>query len=205
MGELFAGIKKFSNREFNKNKKLYNKLSNKQNPHTLFIGCSDSRLVPNLITKTMPGELFMIRNVANLIPPFRQSEEYLSTTSAIEYAVNVLKVNNIVVCGHSNCGGCQALHQENSQELPHINKWLELADPVKAKIPQLSQSNSKKELSKLIEQANIVLQLEHLKSYPYIAKQLKNNNLKIYGWHYNIANGTVYNYNEETKEFELIE
>jgi len=98
-------------------------LSDKQNPHTLFIGCSDSRVAPNLITNSMPGDLFIIRNIANIVPPFRQSSEYLSTTSAIEYAINILHVRSIVVCGHSNCGGCKALGAEKNDAILHTSRW----------------------------------------------------------------------------------
>ena len=110
MDSLFDGVKEFNTTDFLEHKELFEKIGNNQSPHTLFIGCSDSRLVPNLITKTLPGELFVIRNIANLVPIYRTSNDFLATTSAIEYAVKILNVTNIVVCGHSNCGGCNALY-----------------------------------------------------------------------------------------------
>ncbi len=130
---LFEGVIDFNNNEYAKYSKLFKKIAEDQNPHSLFIGCSDSRVVPSLITKTLPGELFVVRNIANLVPPYRNVNEFLSTTSAIEYAVNILCVKNIVVCGHSNCGGCRALYMSDDdlKDIPHTKKWLELAEGAK--------------------------------------------------------------------------
>lgn len=207
MEELFNKVKEFNSTEFEKNKDLYKELSQKQNPHTLFITCSDSRVVPNFITKSFPGELFIIRNIANIVPPYRQSSEYLSTTSAIEYAIIVLNVKNVVIFGHSNCGGCKALYYDNEtlDTIPITKKWLELAIPVKEKISK-SKSEFNYDVSGwLVEQENIVLQIDNLLTYPYIEKKYHNNILNIYGWYYNIENGIVYDYNKLEKVFEKIE
>ena len=207
MEELFEGVKEFSSQEFEQNKRLFQKLSKKQNPHTLFISCSDSRVVPNLITKSFPGDLFIIRNIANIVPPYRQSSEYLATTSAIEYAINVLKVKSIVVCGHSDCGGCRALYAENDllNTIPHTKKWLELAKPAKEKVEKLKAQFNYDHTDWLVAQENIVLQINHLLSYPFIKKQYQNKSLKIYGWYYDIESGIVYNYDKSKKIFERIE
>lgn len=208
MERLLQGILNFSNSDFVKYKDLFSELKDKQKPHTLFIGCSDSRVIPNLITQTLPGELFTVRNIANIVPPYRETEEYVATTSAIEYAVQVLQVENIVVCGHSNCGGCSALYSESekTEHIPHVKKWLELALPVKDKI--LSGISSGEILSDtknwMTEQLNIVEQLKHLLSYPFIADRYIEGKLKIIGWYYIIETGEVYNYNKNTGYFELI-
>jgi len=207
MEELFEGVKEFSKQEFEQNKLLFQKLSKKQNPHTLFISCSDSRVVPNLITKSFPGDLFIIRNIANIVPPYRQSSEYLATTSAIEYAINVLQVKSVVICGHSNCGGCRALYAENDllNTIPHTKKWLELAKPAKEKVEKLKAQFNYDSTDWLVAQENIVLQINHLLSYPFIKEKYQNKSLKIYGWYYDIENGIVYNYNKSKKVFEKIE
>ena len=114
MDELFNGVIEFNTADYRDHEALFRKISRQQSPHTLFIGCADSRVVPNLITKTMPGELFVVRNVANIVPYYRQANEFLSTTSAIEYALNILNVENIIVCGHSNCGGCHPMRADCS-------------------------------------------------------------------------------------------
>lgn len=196
---LFQGIKDFSEKDFKEHEELFRSLGKNQNPHTLFIGCSDSRVVPNLITRTLPGELFMIRNIANLVPFYRDSNEFLSTTSAIEYAVVQLNVSNIVVCGHSNCGGCRSLYLDEAslQSLPHTNKWLELARPVKeivSRTTDIAVDNEKR--SWMTEQLNIVEQMNHLLSYPYIRAKKQSGELMIYGWYYIIETGEIFNYDD---------
>ena len=171
MQDLFNGVKEFNQNDFLEHKELFSLLGKKQSPHTLFVGCSDSRIVPNLITKTLPGDLFVIRNIANIIPFYREANEFLSTTSAIEYAVKVLKVANIIICGHSNCGGCNSLYLDDAtlQEMPHTKKWLELAYPVRLKVEEILANQIEPEKREwMTEQLNIVEQLSHLLSYPYI-------------------------------------
>ena len=206
MHKMIEGILEFREKDFEEYRTLFEGLSRKQSPHTLFIGCSDSRVVPNLITKTLPGELFMIRNIANIVPRYRQSQEFLATTSAIEYAVQVLDVENIVVCGHSNCGGCASLYipDNDLEKIPHTRKWLELARPVKEKV--MSQIRNKEDPAKewLTEQLNVIEQLQHLYSYPFISKRLEENKINIYGWYYLIESGEIFNYNDDSHSFELI-
>jgi carbonic anhydrase len=123
----------FRRKDYENNKDLFNKLKEQQTPHTLFISCSDSRVDPNMITGSLPGELFTIRNIANIVPPFRESNNYVSTASAIEYAVLMLGVDNIIVCGHSDCGGCAAYlkPEEYLDEFPHTKKWLNLSHKIR--------------------------------------------------------------------------
>ena len=208
MDSLFDGVKEFNTTDFLEHKELFEKIGNNQSPHTLFIGCSDSRLVPNLITKTLPGELFVIRNIANLVPIYRTSNDFLATTSAIEYAVKILNVTNIVVCGHSNCGGCNALYLENSflKNIPHTKKWLELAQPVVPKVIKLmGNDNDEKKREWMTEQLNIVEQMKHLLSYPYINEKFKKNEINIFGWYYIIETGEIYNFDHNQKKFLKIE
>ena len=131
------GAMKFMQENFKEHKELFKSLKDRQNPHTLFIGCSDSRVLPNLITNTGPGELFVVRNIANIIPPYRVGTDYLATTSAIEYAIQSLKVKNIIVCGHSNCGGCEVLYDE-TQNNTNIKNWLSILNNIKSEISELS-------------------------------------------------------------------
>ncbi len=205
---LFDGVKEFSKNDFEKNKGLFKQLSTSQKPHTLFIGCSDSRVVPDLITKSLPGDLFVIRNIANIIPYYRSSSEYLSTTSAIEYAILVLKVKNIIVCGHSNCGGCKALFLEKTEleKIPHTKKWLELAKNARIKAESMIKNiDNKDDIEWLVEQENIVEQMNHLLTYPLVEERYKKGLLNIYGWYYEIGTGIVYNYNFKDKIFKKIE
>lgn len=206
MQSLFDGVKDFNTNDFLEHQELFEKIGRSQKPHTLFIGCSDSRVVPNLITNTLPGELFVIRNIANLVPPYRESEEYLATTAAIEYAVNMLNIKSILICGHSNCGGCSALFMDKktAAKIPHTAKWLELAKPVRLKMDRLRIENPAIR-EWMTEQLNIVEQMNHLLSYPYIAQKFEAGELDILGWYYIIETGEVFNYDKDSKKFIKIE
>ena len=208
--KLLEGVLRFRQEDFESHKDLFKELGRGQKPHTLFIGCSDSRVVPNLITGTTPGELFTVRNVANIVPPYRVSQDYTATTSAIEYAVQALNVESIVVCGHSNCGGCAALHHppEALEHLPNVLKWLEILQPVKAEVDELAPlgtpEGTPEEREWLTEQVNIVHQLRNLLTYPYILEKYKAGGLKIFGWYFLIETGEIFNYNAETKTFDPV-
>ncbi|VBB48245.1 Carbonic anhydrase [uncultured Paludibacter sp.] len=207
---LFEGVKEFKEKDFVIHQEIFKNLEKNQNPHTLFIGCSDSRVVPNLITKSLPGELFIIRNVANLVPFFRKDlDAHLATSSAIEYAVNVLEVENIIVCGHSNCGGCRALYASESKlkNLPMTKKWLELAQPVKALVKEKIKTEKTETCKRdeLTAQLNVIEQMKHLLTFPYIKERLDKGKLNILGWYYVIETGEVFNYSPEKQIFERIE
>lgn len=206
VNKLLDGVVRFRNEDFLEHQKLFSNLKDGQAPHTLFIGCSDSRVVPNLITNTLPGELFVVRNIANLVPPYRVSAEFAATTAAIEYAVIVLNVENIVVCGHSNCGGCSALYlpEEKLDKIPNVKKWLELAAPIKKQVLEELKDEDEKIRNWHTELLNVVEQLKHLLSYPFIKERYEKRELKIYGWYYVIESGKVYNYDFDGKEFKLV-
>jgi carbonic anhydrase len=206
MEKLFKGYMKFRREDFESHRELFKTLGRQQAPHTLFIGCSDSRVVPNMITQTTPGELFIVRNVANIVPPYRQTEEYVATTSAIEYAVQALKVDSIVVCGHSNCGGCAALHKSHDEleHLPHVRKWLEISKEVPGRVDRLMTGDSPEEREWLTEQVNILVQMRNLLTFPYIKERYDQGILNIYGWHYIIETGELFSFNDEREVFELL-
>ena len=206
MDSLFDGVKEFNANDFLENKTLFEKIGRSQEPHTLFIGCSDSRIVPNLITKTLPGELFVIRNIANLVPPYRTADAFLDTTSAIEYSVKILNVSTILICGHSNCGGCNALYMDEARgaEIPHTRKWLELAKNVRSKMLKLKIADPAVR-EWMTEQLNIVEQMNHLLSYPYIREKYNKGELNILGWYYIIGTGEVFNYQKNENKFVKIE
>lgn len=206
MKKLLEGIVHFKKSDFENHRELFNSLSDRQSPHTLFITCSDSRLVPSMITHTLPGELFIVRNVANLVPPYRIADEYLSTTSAIEYAIQVLEIKNIIICGHSNCGGCALLHHQDPDSLgiPNTKKWMELASPVRILVEQALKENDSSARGWLTEQINVLEQMKHLLTYPYISDQYQKGQLSILGWHYIINSGEIFQYNKDNQEFELL-
>ncbi|MGD9342917.1 MAG: carbonic anhydrase [Desulfuromonadales bacterium] len=206
MEKLFKGIARFRREDFESHRQLFKELGRKQQPHTLFIGCSDSRVVPELITRTGPGELFMIRNVANIVPPYRKTEDFAGTTSAIEYAVHVLDVEAIVVCGHSNCGGCAALHKspEELQHIPNVARWLDASREVKGRVAKQVVEGTPEEQEWLTEQINILVQMRNLLTYPYIRERYDQGKIEIFGWYYIIETGEIFNFNDHTETFELI-
>ncbi len=205
MEKLLNGVVKFQNKYFVEHKHVFKELSNKQNPHTLFIGCSDSRVIPNLITRALPGELFVMRNIGNMVPPYYENNAtYRCVAAVIEYSVKSLNVENIVICGHSNCGGCKALlKEEHLDELPLVKEWLKLGENIKKRVMAKNISDEEKEFQ--IEQLNIVQQIENILTYPFVKEKYDKGELNIYGWYYIIETGEVFNYNFEKNEFELLE
>ena len=201
---IIEGIVKFRKEDFERDKEFFQGLKEGQKPHTFYVGCSDSRVVPNLITKTLPGELFVVRNIANVVPPADKNEGTLKcTASVLEYAVKYLQVKNIVVCGHSNCGGLKALFypEEKLNKLPYVKNWLNLIMDLKEKVKDIKDEKLREWE---IEQLNVVRQLQNLLTYDFVRERVESGKLNLLGWYYIIESGEVYNYNFETKEFELI-
>ncbi|GAA7849001.1 hypothetical protein HpMS172_06570 [Helicobacter pylori] len=136
--KAFLGALEFQENEYEELKELYESLKAKQKPHTLFISCVDSRVVPNLITGTKPGELYVIRNMGNIIPPKTSYKESLSTIASIEYAIMHVGVKNLIICGHSDCGACGGIHSINDEttkaKTPYIADWIQFLEPVKEEL-----------------------------------------------------------------------
>ncbi len=157
-----------------------------QHPTILFIGCSDSRLVPYMLTGTGPGELFLVRNVGAFVPPYDGSAGYHGTSAAIEFAVLNLKVSRIIVCGHSHCGGIRALYEECDPRAKNLTAWLELGREAAMPV-QISP-----EALRRTEQRSIVLQLERLMGYPMVREQVDAQKMTLHGWHYVIEDGEIH-------------
>ncbi|MFD0666698.1 carbonic anhydrase [Ramlibacter sp. MAHUQ-53] len=157
-----------------------------QHPTTLFIGCSDSRLVPYLLTGAGPGELFIVRNVGALVPPYDGSHGLHGTTAAIEFAVLSLKVQRIVVCGHSHCGAIRAAYEGVPDEARALRAWLELTRE------SLLPVRPAPEVLRRTEQRCVVLQLERLMDYPMVRREVEAGRLTLHGWHYVIEDGEVH-------------
>ncbi len=165
-----------------------------QSPKTLFIACSDSRVVPNLITHTRPGDLFIARNIGNFIPPFDPESEASATPAAIEYAVSVLNVDNIIVCGHTDCGACKSLYQEipeDNIEMTNIRKWLRFGDDAKTQALALVGDQNPKDLYAATEKFNIIEQMKNLLTYPAIKRKVAEGEIFIQGWYYHLDSGEL--------------
>lgn len=194
--ELINGHKIFKS-DFKKKEKLFFNLARKgQKPKVLWIGCSDSRVIPEQIMGTDPGEIFVHRNIANIIPPKNSNET--CTASVIEYAINALKIDHIVICGHSECGGIKAiLNDSNTENETAINKWLKYAHPSKEKILSESTINDNSYLDIIKE--NVLLQKEHLLSYDFINAKYQMGKLNIHVWMYCVHKGEIVFYNSDEK------
>jgi len=204
---IVDGHKEFLRHKEEFQKELFMELAEiGQSPTALFVTCSDSRVAPNLITNTKPGDMFITRNIGNLIPPYKADSDYHSTTAVIEYAVHNLDVPHIIICGHSDCGAIKTalkprpnIIEEGSQ---HIYKWLELTKPAIDESKRLYPTHSQKDLQRLTEKTSVIYQLENLKTYPLIQKKIAEGKLELHGWHYDIATGNIKYYDEDKKIFE---
>jgi len=209
INNLIKGNKKFRKVQFSKHETDLKPLVELgQHPEILFIGCSDSRVTPDLMLDTKPGDMFVVRNVGNFVPPYHQSNEYHGTSAAIEYAVNVLNVKHIIVCGHSHCGACKSLYQdlENSPELSNVKRWLELGKKAKEyTLLGTANKDDKEQIYRTTERISIVYQMENLLSFPYIVQKIKNSELQIHGWYYKIEDGTIEYYDGAECTFKSLE
>lgn len=202
--EEYAEGNKLFRTYFKKNKESLLKLvTSGQTPKALFIGCSDSRVIPDLIIQSNPGDLFVIRNVGNFVPPFKPDEDFHATASGIEYAVSVLKVQEIIICGHTHCGACNHLYEKiENNSLIHTKKWLELGESAKkSAILSLGIDAPKNELLRLTEKLSVIKQIENILTYPNVKKRYENGELAIHGWYYDIETGNIDYYNAESYEF----
>ena len=204
---LLDGNEMFKNSYFKKHEKeLLDLVEFGQSPKALFIGCADSRVIPNLITQTAPGELFVLRNVGNFVAPYKPDEDYHATASGIEYAVSALEVSEIIICGHTHCGAIASLYT-NIDEKPfiHTKKWLSLGKDAKAlAVRTLGEDAQKEELLRLTEKLSVISQIEHLLTYPFVKERVDAGTLHLHGWMYDIANGTIEYYDPDECEFKSL-
>jgi carbonic anhydrase len=191
MRRLLHGIRAFQDSVFPTHRSQFERLANGQNPSTLFITCSDSRIVPDLLTQTEPGELFVLRNAGNLVPPY--TAEHTGEAATVEYAVQVLKVQDIVVCGHSHCGAITGvLRPELIEGMPAVEKWLLHAERVREEIVSQSVRADQDDdpLTAAIK-SNVLVQLGHLRTYPAIAEAEPQGAITLHGCFYRFETGEV--------------
>ncbi|NOX15537.1 MAG: carbonic anhydrase [Epsilonproteobacteria bacterium] len=207
MSDLIDGASTFRKSVFKKNKNKYIDLvKNGQHPKALFIGCSDSRVVPNLITNSDPGDLFVYRNVGNFVPPFNPKVEFHGTAAAIEYAVSHLKVSNIIICGHSHCGAIKGVYERETLDMDsmaHLRKWLELGNRAKDMVDKMATKYnfSFDEKLKHTEQISVIFSMQNILTYPKVAQKVMDGTLSIRGWYYKIETGEILFYDEEEMDF----
>lgn len=191
MENLVRGIHHFQTTQFNAHRELFKHLSEVQRPDTLMITCSDSRIAPNLLLQTKPGDLFVLRNAGNIIPPsgaVRGGGE----AATIEYAVKALNIAHIIVMGHSNCGAMKGLlHPEQLEGMPSVVNWLEHATATQQIIKECYSDLEGQELMNATIKENVLVQLDNLRTYPAVAARLTKGELTLHGWVYEIASGKI--------------
>jgi carbonic anhydrase len=208
MRDLLLGLLEFNEQSRPLNLERLRVLSEAPTPAALIIACADSRVIPGLLAFVAAGELFMIRNVGNLIPPAREegtSSGAWSEASAIEYAVGILGIRNVVVCGHSNCGAMRVVISGSYlDDTPTLRAWLDHARPTPGMANLVAKSTTGRPADDELSQSNVLLQLQHLFSYPAINKRLTDGTLSVAGWWFDIATGEMHIYDPTTRRFELL-
>lgn len=196
MNHLLPGLRRFSEEIFPTQKPLFETLSHGQSPHTLLITCSDSRIDPNLVTQTKPGEIFVVRNAGNIVPPFGASRG--GEEAAIEFAVDGLKVSNVVICGHSHCGAMAALvGKVKVDSLPSVKDWLGHAQATKRRIDVGQGTVS---LNAVAEE-NVLVQADNLKTHPAVSSALREGRIRIFGWVYHFESGAITLFDKASRTF----
>lgn len=201
MKKLLRGLQEFKDHYYASHLELFQQLPQGQRPRVLFITCSDSRINPNLITQTELGELFIIRNAGNIIPPFGAANSGEGAT--IEYAVHSLGIKHIIVCGHSHCGAMKGLLHLNDlqEEMPLVYNWLKHAEATRRLVRENYSHYQGDELLEITIAENVLTQIQNLKTYPVIQSRLYQGKLHIYAWIYHIGTGEVLAYDAETRSY----
>jgi carbonic anhydrase len=205
INKLLNGYKEFYKKFYKQENNIFTELKDKQSPHTLLISCCDSRVEPAILLQVDPGEIFVIRNVANLVPPFEQKyDSKHGTSAAIEFSVKILGVKNIIILGHSNCGGIRAFvnsYINNYSNLHFVNGWIDILKDLKKQIPT---TLNEKNLQKFCEKEAIKVSIQNLQSFPFVKEKIDNKEVNIHGWYFDIEEGVFYALNSDFKDFSLI-
>lgn len=205
--KLIAGYKSFHKDYFTSSNRLYEELvRDGQKPETLVIACSDSRADPAILTHSGPGEMFVVRNVAAIVPPYQTDSRHHGTSAAIEYAVKSLKVKHIIVMGHSLCGGIAALANKEliRGKYEFISQWIEIGAPALEAVERELVDAPEDTRQRFLEQAVILVSLNNLLSFPWIKAGVEKGELEVHGWYFDLGSGLLYRYNGEALVFEEI-
>lgn len=201
MRKLIKGLRQFKSGYFSSHRDLFESLSHGQKPRVLFITCSDSRIVPNLITQADVGDLFVIRNAGNIIPPYGAANG--GEGAAVEYAIQALDIQQIVVCGHSHCGAMKGLLTLNKLEadMPLVYEWLKHAEATRRLVKENYSDYQGEELLEVTIAENVLTQIENLKTYPVVHSRLYQGKLMIFAWIYHLETGEVLAYDPVTHAY----
>ncbi|MEZ0262708.1 MAG: carbonic anhydrase [Alphaproteobacteria bacterium] len=203
--KLIKGYKAFHLNYFRSGKKLFrNLVRDGQNPDTLIIGCSDSRADPAILTNSEPGDMFVVRNVAALVPPYKTDSMHHGTSAALEFAVKQIAVKHIVVMGHSMCGGIRALAERNitRDQFEFLPQWVDIGAPALEHVHKHCTHTEPDARRRALEQQVVLVSLDNLMTFPWVAERVKAKTLELHGWYFDMAEGALMEYNEKTKVFE---
>ena len=203
---FIGGFRRFQHKYFGEHSELFEQLKRKQKPKTLLIGCSDSRVDPAILTDCDPGDLFVVRNVANLVPPFENDLSTHGVSAAIEFAVCYLEVRQIIVLGHSGCGGINALmsSKEPKSEADFIGRWMRIADSARLQVQEDLRDKPFQEQVRACEVASIIVSMDNLMTFPFIAERVESGKLALIGWYFDIQKGELYDFDQESHAFRLL-
>ncbi len=204
--KLVDGFKRFHNHNYQENRALFEQLTRQgQSPKTIVVGCCDSRVDPAIVTDCDPGDLFIIRNVANLVPPFETSGNYHGTSAALEFGVRHLEVENIIVLGHAQCGGIRALlNQAPGKEIQEgfISSWMKVASNARNRVLSRMHDESPDKQARACEQEGILVSLDNLLTFPWILERVAQRKLTLHGWYFDMERGELLRYNSDRNHFE---
>jgi carbonic anhydrase len=200
---IIEGYKKFRQKYFDGSNSIFEDLKNGQSPKILVIACSDSRVDPTIILNCKPGDLFVVRNVANLVPPYENDDGHHGTSAALEFAVCGLEVKHIIIFGHSSCGGINALvtNPDKMQEKNFISRWMELAQPAYQKTIENYPNASIDDKVSSCAHFALINSLKNLYSFPWIKSKVENSELSLHSWFFNIETGIIEEFNSELDKF----
>lgn len=201
MQRLIEGLRSFMHNVYPEERELFESLALEQHPEVLFVTCSDSRISPNLVTQTKPGDIFTLRNAGNIVPPHR-ADETSGEEATVEYAVSALGIRDIVVCGHSNCGAMRGLLSPSDvASLPTVAQWLKWAEPTRRIVEENFADLDPHERLIAAARINVLVQLNHLTTHPAVSERMKAGELNLHGWVYDIAKGLVFAYDGSRGDF----
>lgn len=204
---LIEGFQRFREQHFERNDSLYQQLVKEgQTPKTLVVACCDSRVDPALVLDCAPGDLFVIRNVANLVPPSENRAGHHGTTAAIEYAIRILAVEHIIVLGHAHCGGINTLVKTGGVSNPdsYMADWMCLAESARASVMAEMPDASQEEQMRACEQRAILVSLENLMTFSWVRERFESGTLTLHGWYFDIEHGQLLRFNPATNCFEVL-
>ncbi|MBF7144436.1 MULTISPECIES: carbonic anhydrase [Pseudomonas] len=197
---IVDGFRHFQQEVFPEQEALFKKLATAQKPRAMFITCADSRIVPELITHSSPGDLFVTRNVGNVVPPYGQMNGGVST--ALEYAVMALGVQHVIICGHSDCGAMRAvLNPDTLENMPTVKAWLRHAEVAKTVVHENCSCTTEAETMAVLTEENVIAQLQHLRTHPSVAARIASGQLFIHGWVYDIETSGIKAYDAAQGRF----